>query len=380
MKKTLTVNFLIALAIALAVMSALLVVRFDGNITGFFCIGDSLPLSPYLQEETTWVNDGSAGYDGQMFLTLALDPTLRHADTYAALDNPQYRYRRIGYPLLGYIIGLGRPAAIPYALVLVNVLACAAIVLLGTRISRFSPARVELPSYSSLILLTAPGLWVSLCLSTADLLAAVLLVAGLLAMRMQRDSLAAISLCCACFVREIYLASLLVLGLFEYAKGKRCAALWFMLAAIPPILWILFIRFSVSAGTSGTHENLGIPVIGIIEVIRSVIGRELSAANMFEIFCLFLLLSTAVVVSVGTLMTRHNPPPEYIAVLPFVLLLVLSRPQILDYHGGYLRVFLPLFLVPCLTLSSRRGLIGKVTILVLSFICSAAYVINMVIS
>jgi hypothetical protein len=71
----------------------------------------------------SWASGNSSrgnGYDGQMFLSLGLDPGLRHEGTIAALDLPLYRYRRILYPLLGYLLGLGNPALIPYSMVAIN--------------------------------------------------------------------------------------------------------------------------------------------------------------------------------------------------------------------------------------------------------------------
>ena len=378
MKKTPIVNSLISLVFAVAVAATMLIVNFDGNITGFFCIGDSLPLSPYLEEESAWINEGT-GYDGQMFLTLALDPVLRHEDTLKALDNPRYRYRRIGYPLLGYLIGLGHPAAIPYALVMINILGCAAAVFFGTKIVE-SSARIDLPRYFPLLILVAPGLWISLCLSTADIVASVLLLAGLSAMHSRRDPLAAITLCTACFVRETYIASLLVLAVYQYFKGRKRATLWFALAALPPILWTALVYLFLDGGTGGIRENLGFPFIGIIGSIKEAAGSATSPAGIFEMYCLCLLLLVGFIVTMDTLLSWRNPSPENIAVLPLLVLLMLSRPQILDYHGGYLRVFLPLFVVSGLALSADKMSIGRIVILLLSFVCSAAYIVNIVIS
>lgn len=63
----------------------------------------------------------SAGYDGQFNYFIALDPA--HAAAY--LDRPSYRFTRILYPLLARAGALGQPALIPYALLLVNLLAVA---------------------------------------------------------------------------------------------------------------------------------------------------------------------------------------------------------------------------------------------------------------
>ena len=50
------------------------------------------------------------GYDGQFYAQLALHPSLRGKDIANALDNPAYRARRIGLPVLAMSLGLGRTA------------------------------------------------------------------------------------------------------------------------------------------------------------------------------------------------------------------------------------------------------------------------------
>jgi hypothetical protein len=60
-------------------------------------------------------------YDGQFYYYIALDPL--HARSY--LDEPSTRYTRIVYPLLARLVAVGRPSAVPYALVWINVVAIA---------------------------------------------------------------------------------------------------------------------------------------------------------------------------------------------------------------------------------------------------------------
>ena len=79
----------------------------DGNVTGFFRIGSEFSLSPFLNPDKILTFKGEIGYDGQQFLSIALDPGLANESTILSLDNPAYRYRRILYPLLGYLFGGG---------------------------------------------------------------------------------------------------------------------------------------------------------------------------------------------------------------------------------------------------------------------------------
>ncbi len=87
-RKAIFTNMAIASLLTLAVTLFYWWVKFDGNITGFFRIGDVLPLSPYLDPAQTRIYPDQLGYDGHFFLTIGLDPGLINPDSVAALDRP----------------------------------------------------------------------------------------------------------------------------------------------------------------------------------------------------------------------------------------------------------------------------------------------------
>lgn len=81
------------------------------GLTYFIAFGSELeakrlprvrPLHPYVHED-------SAGYDGQYYAQLAVDPTLRDPALPAAIDNLPYRARRILFPAVAFVAGGGRP-------------------------------------------------------------------------------------------------------------------------------------------------------------------------------------------------------------------------------------------------------------------------------
>lgn len=62
------------------------------------------------------------GYDGQWFLGQASDPLLL-TDLSRSFDAPRYRSIRVLYPAAGWLLAAGRPAATPYALLLLGIFA-----------------------------------------------------------------------------------------------------------------------------------------------------------------------------------------------------------------------------------------------------------------
>jgi hypothetical protein len=96
----------------------------------------------------------TAGNDGQWSYYLALDP----ANARYYMDFPAYRYTRIIYPMTARLLALGQPGAIPYTLILVNVLALAG----GTWAIAAWLARKGYSAWLALLYGFYPGLFVVL--------------------------------------------------------------------------------------------------------------------------------------------------------------------------------------------------------------------------
>ena len=87
-------------------------VRFDGDPLAFAVICP----------DPVKIATGRCGYDGQFAYHIAIDPVGGAQFT----DVPAYRYQRIVYPMLARVIGLGQAGLIPWALILVNLIALVA--------------------------------------------------------------------------------------------------------------------------------------------------------------------------------------------------------------------------------------------------------------
>jgi len=64
---------------------------------------------------------GSQGYDGQFAYYIARDP----AQGWQYCDVPAYRYQRILYPLLAWVLALGQPEWVGWTLIVINIAALA---------------------------------------------------------------------------------------------------------------------------------------------------------------------------------------------------------------------------------------------------------------
>lgn len=83
--------------------------------------GDPADLAQPGERFQRGIAQGSEGYDGQfsLYMALNLDPD----QVAEQLDVPAYRYQRVLLPLLARLLGFGQASAIPWTLVLVNLMA-----------------------------------------------------------------------------------------------------------------------------------------------------------------------------------------------------------------------------------------------------------------
>lgn len=332
-------NSAIASILVVIVVCFLFFFQFDSNITGFFRIGSRLPLSPYLQSQSSKVYQNEGGYDGQYFLSIALDPLLQNKGTIAALDNPVYRYRRILYPLLGHLFGFGNPIVIPWIMVAIN---CIAIVLLVFFVSLIFQVYHH-HSWQALFTLAIPGIWLSLTFATADIISSLFLVAAIYYYRTDKPIFTSIALCLGCLTRETLLLAWIAVAIVSIIERKWRVFKCLLWALIPFTLW-------------NTYVLLRLPKVGDAVPLGNFDGLFLAAFNRFLTipsgtmgwlqnysFILFIGMFVGVVWLTIQSFTQNR---LIIAILvPYILLLAISSRHIVTYYLDYSRVYLDVYLL-----------------------------------
>lgn len=341
--------------VAIAVFCYLYGVKFDGNITGFFRIGSELPLSPYLLPDQTRIFQGELGYDGQQFLTIALDPGLGNPDSVAALDHPAYRYRRILYPLLGYCVGVGNPQWIPWALVAINMVAIAVCTgLMGLLLP------VASPRWRALWTLVIPGIWMIFSLSTADLLASVWGLGALLSLQRRRWGWLAFCFACGLLTRETLLILWLAVVLTVWKRPHRSAIAALGVSVVPLVGWLGYIHWRQLPGGSGSG-NFGWPLVGLGEKFQALISNGVTSSNLYEGFLWGLLIMALAIllwVRGRAIFTPALGDDTELAIAYgswlYLGLLIVASFYILTYYLNYSRVFLDVFLFNLLVFPNHR--------------------------
>lgn len=169
------------------------------------------------------------GYDGQFGYQIALDPL--HGWQY--VDVPAYRYQRILYPIVVFLLSLGSASAIPWLMLLVNYGAyLAGIWLMQEILVHYQKPRWFALSYGMYV-----GILMALRLDLTEPLAYCLVLAGIyfhLHVK-TRTSIACLAL--AVLTKEITILFLGAFALAEFIQNPRRGLLLGLCGGAPFMLW-----------------------------------------------------------------------------------------------------------------------------------------------
>lgn len=340
----------VAAALVITGLVILWLAAFHGNVLGFYRIGDYRPAAPALAGQAAVVFPHQAGYDGQYYLALALDPLLHKPGTLAALDYPRYRCRRMFVPILGHVLGLGQPALIPYVLPLIN---AGALVWLVWLIARWLQAGGR-SGWGGLLALSVLGVWEVLALTTTDLVSSVLFIAALYMLRQERPAVAMCALALAALTREVMLLYwIMLLGALLIARHWRSLG-WLVWAGWPAVAWNYYVLRHMPLGAGGHVVQIlfGAPGTGWGDKIQQLIAGGLTGRNLYEslVFLSFLAALTVLLWNIWRLRAQREIWPAAAIALLLGAMFLCAKFFLLNYYLDYSRVFQDLFLLLVLSL------------------------------
>ena len=261
--------------------------------------------------------------------------------------------------MLAWLTGFGQPRLITWSLSLINVACIAAA---SGLVACWAQLEQRHPRWG-LAVLALPGYWITLTLSTADLLATTLLLAAALAWRSARPGWLMGALSAALLTRETALlawASTVLSSLWE----RRWR--WLLpLAVVPlPLLSLtgwLRARFAATSDGLLTTLHFGPPGLGILQKAAQLLGwPSLSgspAAGLergFDGLCLLFWLATLAVLAAAALRGWGGRWLRITAAL-YLMPALCTSTQILARFPDYTRVWIDLSSLALLALLSARG-------------------------
>jgi hypothetical protein len=340
---------LIALLVALALAVARWLTWAHDSISRFILVGRHFAtpsqLPPGMPLAKTY------GYDGQFFYRLAVNPLNFHHTAYGIRMDQPYRYMRVGYPALTWLVSAGQRSVVPVMLVAVNIAAIGAMGYLGAMFARQSGRHAGwgllLPGYYGLI--------TSLSRDTAEPLAAACLLAALLAVRARRPVLAAVLLAFGALTREtvmVAVAAIAVVRVFGILRRRQRPGREDLAWVVPAAAFAAW-QVVVKAATGRVPlladggRNAGEPFIAPVRALEHNLGHI--SLNLFDQYDLWLLeLAILVVFAVAALLSLRSTSVPVHERLAFVLYLVevcVVTPSTWNSLDADLRSFIEVYLL-----------------------------------
>jgi len=336
---------------------------FGGNYSGFVRISRTVAEEvPFLQERPDVARSlivYDAGYDGQFAYFMAFDPLARrfadNPNLYRPfVDNPPYRYGRIGFSALIRLVSAGQPGRFPASMLWIVLAAhCALATLLASRAVRHGS-----PPFAALWYLAIPAFTPSLLAALPEALAAALIVGGVLGWETRRRGLAAVSFAAALLVRETAIVPLLAFTLAAGWRDWKNSGRVLGAAVTPVAAWRLFVAWRMFpafgwASIAPNPGDFGMPFAGLGRLFAAGITHaqpqpEGAAAVAFPI------VLTAAVALVALLLSVRRGPLEIAAAVYAMVAVSLNYSHIWSHVPSGERGTFELFLCLLLLFLERR--------------------------
>jgi len=318
--------------------------RRNTGFTVFIRFGDqfSEKALPAVRDAPHYVHFNSAGYDGQWYAQLAVEPLLHDRAIDRALDTPPYRARRIFFSWTAYLFGLGRPAWVLKAYALQNIVAW---VLLAMLFARWLPPTRSRHFAAWFGCLFGAGLIGSVTHALLEGPSLLLLTLAVLAVERGRFWVASVVMALSGLGRETNLvgAGVVVGRLPRDRDALMRLAGQLAIMVVPYLLWSLYVRSLYPSFRLSNPDSFGLPFSAYVQKWASTIGELFTYGWQTDIG-----FSLAALVSLTTqaaFLIWHREPKSawwrmgvpYVVLLPFLSALVWA-----GYPGAAIRVLVPM--------------------------------------
>jgi hypothetical protein len=305
----------------------------NGHITLFIMAGHTYTDPALLPRGVLRVPN--AGYDGQFYYRLALDPANWNKTAFGITMDQSYRYTRVGYPVLAWLGSFGQHQFVPVVLVAINLLGVASMAVLGGMFARESGRH----ALWGLAFAAYFGLVISIGRDTAEPLAETCMLGGLLAYRRARPVLAAVLFAYAAVTRETILfasAAIALTRLVAIARQRVRPGLADLTWVVPAVAYGV-VELAVHVVVKGefplianSNRNLTEPFTAMVDALRFDIAHINTAhLGVIDIALLeYATLAVFIFAGLAVLFVTTAPAHERVAFVLFVLQLGLLSSQI----------------------------------------------------
>ncbi len=311
-------------AVALVVVLAILLAQGRG-VSGF--VHAAPPFADRASVRNTLeVLPADDAFDGMFYYRMAVSPFSDAARVAGIVfDTPALRSARMGYPLLGFVGSVGDPDLVPYALIVVNLLAMFALGWVGGSLAVDSGRT----AMWGLLLPLFPGFVYTLGFDLTELVTALALAGAVLALRRRQTVVAAVLATYAVLTREtaaVLAIALVIVWIWQFVRDRPAAVRErsLLIVGAVPLATAVVVQFALREQwgafpiRESSDTNVVLPLQGFFESIDKF--SPTSGANVFRLVSLAFL---AFVVVVAALSLRRSDARSYEKVA-FVLGIVVA--------------------------------------------------------
>jgi hypothetical protein len=299
------------------------------------------------------------GYDGQFYYRLALNPADLAHTAYGITMDHSYRFMRIGYPAVAWLVSFGQHSLVPATLIAVNVVSVGALAYFGGVLARQGGRHV----LWGLLLAAYFGLITSVSRDTAEPLAAAFLLAALVALRARRPLAAALLLACGTLTRETVMVAVAAIGIVRVVTMARTRQLpgredlpW----VVPTVVFaawqlvIYAVTGSVALATDGSR-NAGTPFTAPLHALFTNL-KHIHTAHWTDQYNVWLMefFGLALICIAATVVLRASRAPswEKLAFYLFIVEICVVTPDTWDSLDADMRSFIEVYLLAVIILLS----------------------------
>jgi len=259
------------------------------------------------------------GYDGQFYAQLAVNPNVRDPEVQEALDNPQYRSRRILLSAVVHVLGAGRPWLTLQLFALANVAVWLALGwLLWRRVASLGWHGTGI----WLACMLGIGALDSVRMSLTELPAMLLVFIAIEAVERRRTWPAVAALAAAALTRDTTLLAAAGAGTGDLRRPRTWAGhLWTgLLIALPVAAWTYWLTLAVPAGNTLGHGHFTWPGQALGTQVAACL-RQLFHGNFDSryVFGLIAVVSFSWQTIYVLRRATFDPPPWLRMALPFAV-------------------------------------------------------------
>jgi hypothetical protein len=282
--------------------------------------------------------DGWSGFlrsDGALFERVARDP-FADRDALRAVEavwGNAYRFGRPLYPVVGWILGIGDPSAVRWALLLLIPASIGVAVALAAALIRRSG---RAPS-EALRLLLLPAVWAASMVLVSETLVAALVLATCVLVLASRPGAARVAATLSFLAKESSAVLLVPMVVSALRRRDRADALRWTATLVPLVAWWCWVRVRIGTWpfadpSLSRRDAVGIPFAAYLRTVAHGLDRGQAVA--------FVIVALTVVAAVAVWSRRRGDLVAQVA-LAFAAVLIVLGPNAVRFPGELIRLTAP---------------------------------------